>query len=76
MTDYEKIYQFQFLYKAYIATVKWKRNKKDVIDFELDLSKNLWKLYDELEGRNYRLSGYHCFQIFDPKEREIQALSI
>jgi RNA-directed DNA polymerase len=76
VTEYEKIYQFESLYRAYKATAKGKRNKKDVIDFELDLSSNLWKLHDELESRKYRLSGYHYFQIYDPKKRKIQALSI
>src|SRR5574344_606464 len=26
--------------------------------------------------KQYRIGNYHCFQIYDPKKREIQALSI
>lgn len=76
MTEYEKIYQFESLYQAYKATIKGKKEKKDVIQFELDLSNQLWKLHDELQMKLYRLGRYHCFQIYDPKKREIQALSI
>jgi RNA-directed DNA polymerase len=49
LTEYEKIYQFESLYQAYKATIKGKRDKKDVIQFELDLSNQLWKLHDELQ---------------------------
>lgn len=76
MTEYEKIYQFESLYQAYKATIKGKKEKKDVIQFELDLSNQLWELHDELQMKQYRLGRYHCFQIYDPKKREIQALSI
>ena len=76
LTEYEKIYQFESLYQAYKATIKGKKEKKDVIQFELDLSNQLWKLHDELQMKLYRLGRYHCFQIYDPKKREIQALSI
>lgn len=76
LTEYEKIYQFESLYQAYKATIKGKRDKKDVIQFELDLSNQLWKLHDELQMKQYRIGNYHCFQIYDPKKREIQALSI
>ena len=76
MTEYKKIYQFESLYQAYKATIKGKKEKKDVIQFELDLSNQLWKLHDELQMKLYRLGRYHCFQIYDPKKREIQALSI
>lgn len=76
LTEYEKIYQFESLYQVYKATIKGKKEKKDVIQFELDLSNQLWKLHDELQMKLYRLGRYHCFQIYDPKKREIQALSI
>ena len=75
MTEYEKIYQFENLYHAYKMAARHKRTKGEVIDFELDLAANLWALHDELENRSYTVSGYHRFMIYDPKEREIQALS-
>lgn len=43
--------------------------------FELNLSRNLWELIEQMEDKMYRIGGYHKFMIYDPKEREIQALS-
>ena len=76
MTDYEKIYCFKNIYKAYKATIKGKRNKREVIQYEADLSMNLWNLYHELEHHTYQLSGYYYFRVYDPKVREIQALTL
>ena len=35
----------------------------------------LWWLIQRLEYRQYKIGCYHKFMIYDPKEREIQALS-
>lgn len=45
------------------------------MEFELNLADNLRRLHDELKSRKYRPAGYHHFMIYDPKKREIQALS-
>ena len=37
---------------------------------------NLWNLYHELEHHTYQLSGYYYFRVYDPKVREIQALTL
>lgn len=75
MTDYEKICDFENLYKAHKRARCCKSHKKDVILFEMNLSENLWKIKNSLENHTYKVSGYNKFMIFDPKEREIQALS-
>ena len=75
MTDYEKICDFENLYKAHKRARCCKRHKKDVILFEMNLAENLWKIKNSLESHTYKVSGYNKFMIFDPKEREIQALS-
>ena len=67
MTDYEKICDFQNLYKAHTKARRCKRYKKDVILFEIDLSKNLWDIKNFLERRSYNISGYNRFMIYDPK---------
>lgn len=74
MSEYEKIYSFQNLYRAYKLSARSKRHKKDVISFELNLSENLWRLHDALESKTYRPAPYYHFTIHDPKTREIQAL--
>ena len=75
MTEYEKIYRFENLYRAYKLSARSKRTKGEVIEFELNLAENLWKLHDALESKTYCPSRYHRFMIYDPKKREIQALS-
>ncbi|MCL2797460.1 MAG: RNA-directed DNA polymerase [Firmicutes bacterium] len=75
MTDFEKISAFESLYAAHKAARLGKRNKSEVIRFEMRLSENLFALKDELERGVYRVAGYKKFFVFDPKTREIQALS-
>lgn len=72
---YDELFTFEHLYQAHLKARKCKRNKKDVILFELDLSANLWDLYHRLHNRTYEVSGYHKFIIYEPKQREIQALT-
>jgi retron-type reverse transcriptase len=75
ITDYERVCDFGNLYEAHRKARRGKRNKRDVIVFEMDLAANIWDLKTRLEEKTYTAGGYHCFMIHDPKEREIQALS-
>lgn len=75
MTDYQKICDFENLYKAHKRARCCKRHKKDVILFEMNLAENLWNIKNFLENHTYKVAGYKKFMIFDPKEREIQAFS-
>ena len=72
--NFNELFSFENLYNAHLKARRSKRNKKDVIEFELNLSGNLWDLYDTLKNGSYRVGGYHKFTIYEPKEREIQAL--
>ena len=74
MTDYEKIWDFQNLYQAHKAARLGKRDVKEVIDFELNLGRNLARISDSLRDGTYRMSGYYSFYVHDPKERKIHAL--
>ena len=75
MSEYEKLYRFENLYRAYRLAARGKRHKAEVICFEMDMSRQLWALHDALESKTYRPSPYYHFTIHDPKVREIQALS-
>lgn len=72
--DYEVMHDFHRLYEAYKKCRRGKLHKTEVIEFELDLSQELFRLKEELETRMYRLGKYYHFTIYDPKKREIQAL--
>lgn len=73
--EFLEVISFESLYKAHMRARLGKRGKREVIEFEMNLSENLWDLhYDLLYGR-YEMSEYRKFMIHDPKAREIQAIS-
>ncbi len=74
MTDYEKIWSFENLYKAHKKARLGKRNTKEVIEFELNLGKSLSDLSDSIKKKTYAIGGYYAFTIYDPKVRRIHAL--
>ena len=74
MINYNDIFSFKNLYLAHFKARLGKRHKREVIDFELDLGNNIWKLKRDLDKRNYTIKGYNSFIITDPKKRLIQAL--
>lgn len=74
MTDYEKICDFQNLYKAHTVARRGKRNNREVIEFEMNLSENLTEISDSLKTGTYRISDYYSFMVHDPKDRIIHAL--
>lgn len=74
MTDYEKIYNFQNLYKAHTIACKGKRGTSEVINFEINLADNLTRLSESLKNGTYEISGYYSFVVHDPKCRIIHAL--
>ncbi|MCX6812368.1 MAG: reverse transcriptase domain-containing protein [Candidatus Berkelbacteria bacterium] len=53
-----------------------KRKRKDVAEFSLYLSDNLWQLHNDLKNKTYRHGGYQSFKICDPKPREIHKASV
>lgn len=74
MTDFEKIYDFQNLYRAHTIARKSKRNTREVIEFEMNLCENLSRISDSLKNGSYQMQDYYSFAIHDPKYRVIHAL--
>ena len=72
---FDAMLDFQNVYQAYRRAAAGKRSKQEVIDFETDLSRNIWDIIKGMQDKSYRVGGYHKFMIYDPKERMIQALS-
>lgn len=73
-SSFEEIISFENLYKAHRRARLCKRHKREVIEFELNLSENLWRLHYELKYGKYEIGEYNKFMVYDPKEREIQAI--
>ena len=72
---YDEIFTFENLYLANKKCKRGKEHKKEVIEFQMSLGINLWELFYELKYNKYHIGKYHKFKIFDPKEREIEAIS-
>ena len=72
---YEKLTDFASIYQAYKKTAKGKHDKNEVVRYETNLHMQLWRLKERIENKTIKIGGYHKFMVFDPKKREIQALS-
>ena len=72
--EFDKIADFQSLYKAHTVARRGKRTTREVIEFEMNLSDNLIRISEELKNGTYNISGYYNFEIYDPKYRVIHAL--
>lgn len=75
VAGFDQIISFESLLKSHQRARVGKQHKREVIEFEANLSRNLWELHYQLKYRSYRIGGYRRFMIHDPKEREIQAIS-
>ena len=69
VTDFEKICDIDNLYKAY------KKSKHKDYKFQSNISEELERLKQELETKTYKVSPYHEFTVYEPKERLIKACS-
>lgn len=74
MEEYERVYCYESLYQAHKLARRGKQNTREVILYEMRLSEHIERLSYHLKGRTYHIQGYRKFCIYDPKEREIQAL--
>jgi len=72
--NYNNIFTFENLYKAHLKARQGKRHREEVINFELDLGNNLWKIKKKLDTKAYFITSYNTFIITDPKKRLIKAL--
>jgi RNA-directed DNA polymerase len=73
---YNNIISVENLCKAWKEFLQGKANKKDVADFALNLSKNIFDLHIDLGNKTYIHSEYHAFNISDPKPRNIHKASV
>lgn len=72
--SFRDIYSFEHLHDAHRAARRGKRDRFEVIDFELDLSANLVALSRSIEDGTYQPLPYARFVVDDPKRRVIHAL--
>ncbi len=73
MTDFEKVTNFENLYRAYRKTKSGKGYRKSSARFEVQALSGIHKLKQQLETKQYTVSGYNSFYIYEPKQRLIEA---
>lgn len=70
-----KAFSFGNLYQSYLMCRCGKREKTTTIKFELQVLENIYKLAFLLQKKKYEIGEYNYFCIYEPKKREIMALT-
>ena len=73
MIRYDDVFTYENLLKAYHHCRKGKRTRRNVIDYEVSITRNLMKLYHDLNNRNYKIGNLYQFEIYEPKHRDVVA---
>ena len=75
MTDFEKVIDFENMYRAYRKVKSGKGYKKSSAKFGAMALDAINRLISQLSDRTYRISKYNEFKVYEPKERIIQTTS-
>ena len=67
--------EFSTLYIAHKLARRGKQGKREVVLFEMRMCENIERLKYHLRAGTYKVGKYREFTIYDPKKRNIQALS-
>lgn len=70
---FDKAFNMENMYAAYMDARKGKRKKRACFEFELALGANLERLRDEIYGETYQPKPYFNFMVHEPKPRLIYA---
>jgi retron-type reverse transcriptase len=73
---YNDIISLRNLHEAWAKFVRGKKYKKDVAEFSLNLSRNIFILHETLRNRTYTHGKYEAFKISDPKPRDIHKATV
>lgn len=69
---YEELFTFENIYKGHMCGRLSKRDKKQLVKFEMSMLDNLSVLHQKLISGTYKPSKYSNFMVHVPKMREIQ----
>lgn len=71
---FDEMFSFENLDKAFQQSLKeGGKYKEEALFFQRNETANLMSLRDSLYDRSYTFSGYHEFNVYEPKERVINA---
>jgi retron-type reverse transcriptase len=74
--SYNNIITLENLLSTWNRFIRGKRHKKDVMEYELNLSNNLIQLHQILKNKKYQHAEYSAFHISDPKPRSIHKATV
>lgn len=74
--SFNTIISLENLCNAWSEFVRGKKSRKDVAEFSLHLSQNIFRLHRELQEKTYRHGVYEAFSISDPKPRNIHKATV
>ena len=72
MTDFEKVIDFDNMYKAYRKSKSGKGFKKSAAKFNIMALDGINALIEQLKNKTYKVSNYTEFKVYEPKERIIK----
>lgn len=75
MTEFEKVTDFENMYRAYRKARQGKGYKKSSARFGATALDGINTLIEQLKNKNYQVSPYQEFKVYEPKERVIQTSS-
>lgn len=75
MTDFEKVIDFENMYKAYRKSKSGKGFKKSAAKFSIMALDGINALIEQLRNKTYAVSEYSEFKVYEPKERVIKTTS-
>lgn len=75
MTDFERVIDFNNMYRAFRKAKCGKGYKKSSAKFNLSALDGVNALINQLKNKTYRISGHTELKVYEPKERVIQTTS-
>ena len=75
MTDFEKVIDFNNMYRAYRRSKCGKGYKTSAARFNVMALDGVNALIEQLKNKTYRISPYNEFMVYEPKERVIKTTS-
>ena len=75
MTDFEKVIDFHNMYRAFRRAKSGKGFRKSSARFDAAALDGIHTLINQLRTKEYRVSPYSEFKVYEPKERIIQTTS-
>ena len=75
MTDFERVIDFDNMYRAFRRAKCGKGYKKSSARFNVHALEGVNTLIEQLRNKTYTVSDYNEFKVYEPKERIIQTTS-